>query len=296
MTGLKPNTRAIITGASTGIGRAIAVQLAKEYSGKMILNARGADDLNKAAEMVAKAGGEAYCIAGDMAEKGMAAKLVEACKEKFGGVDILVNNAGLARSGPMPALSVDDWRYVFEVNFFASLEMVYGVLPEFFAQGHGKVVNVASVAGKVSFPGSVCYASSKFAMTGLSEGMAAEFAGKVDVITVCPGWVRTDFFKRNKLAEDPTIIAKEDSVRGWMMRNVLSISSEQASNDIVKAMAKGGSHEIVLTAPGIMVERMAALFPNLTFYLSSLVPADRSKIRRSGASQNESKAPDGTSV
>ncbi len=262
----------------------------------MILNARGKDDLNRAADLVAKAGGEAHCIAGDVAEKGMAAKLVEACKEKFGGIDILVNNAGLARSGPMPSLSVDDWRYVFEVNFFASLEMVYGVLPEFMAQGHGKIVNVASVAGKVSFPGSVCYASSKFAMTGLSEGMAAEFAGKVDVITVCPGWVRTDFFKRNKLAEDPTIIAKENTVRGWMMRNVLSISSEQASNDIVKAMAKGGSHEIVLTAPGIMVERMAALFPNLTFYLSSLVPADRGKIRRNVGSETESKSTDGTSV
>lgn len=279
MAGLKNQVRAIITGASTGIGRAVAVQMAKEFKARLVLNARGQADLEAAAELVRKAGGEAVCVVGDVAEKGVAANLIETCKERFGGVDVLVNNAGLARSGPMSKLTVEDWRYVFEVNFFASLEMVYGVLPEFLKQGAGKIVNVASVAGKVSLPGSVCYASSKFAMTGLSEGMAAEYAGKVDVLTVCPGWVRTDFFRRNKLAEDPSIIAEENTMRGWMMRNILSISSEQAANDIVSAMNKGGSHEIVLTAPGIMVERMAALFPNLTFYLSSFVPADRGRRR-----------------
>ena len=278
--GLKEGARAIITGASTGIGRAVAVQLAKEYKAKLILNARGEEDLRLAASQVAQAGGEAYCVSGDIAQPGVAKSLIDHCVEKFGGVDALINNAGLARSGPMSKISIEDWRYVFEVNFFASLEMIYGILPEFAKQGHGKIVNVASVAGKVSFPGSVCYASSKFAMTGLSEGMAAEYAGKIDVITVCPGWVRTDFFRRNKLAEDPSIIAHENTIRGWMMKNVLSISSEQAANDIVQAMAKGGSHEIVLTAPGIMVERMAALFPNLTFYLSSLVPAERGRAAR----------------
>lgn len=288
--GIKKQPKAIITGASTGIGRAVALQLAKDHAAKIVLNARGKEDLEAAAEQVRKVGGEAICVTGDVSERDLTQTLVDTCKEKFGGVDILVNNAGLAKSGPMKTLSVDDWRYVFEVNFFASLQMIYGVLPHFIEQGHGKVVNVASVAGKVAFPGSVCYASSKFAMTGLSEGMAAEFAGKIDVITACPGWVRTDFFKRNKLSEDPTLIAQENNVRGWMMRNILSISSEQAANDIVRAMEKGGSHEIVLTAPGLMVERMAALFPNLTFYLTSLVPAERHQRGQHTTSTATSKA------
>jgi short-subunit dehydrogenase len=180
----------------------------------------------------------------------------------------------------MTELSMDDWRYVFEVNFFAALNLSYAVLPLFLEQGRGKIVNIASVAGKIAFPGSVCYSASKFALTGLSEGMAAEFAGKVDVLTVCPGWVRTDFFKRNNTSDDPTAIADEPGMRGWMMKNILSISSEQASRDILKALYRGGSQELVLTIPGFMAERMSGLFPELTFFLTSLVPADRGRRKK----------------
>lgn len=274
-TAMRKGLRAIITGASTGIGRALAVQLASEYQAWLVLNARGQEDLEKCAEEVRQAGGKAICVVGDVSQESVCAELAEKCKTEFGGVDVLINNAGLAKTGAMPALTVEDWRYVFEVNFFAALNLTYKVMPEFLEQGYGKVVNIASVAGKVAFPGSVCYAASKFALTGFSEGMAAELAGKIDTITVCPGWVRTEFFKRNNTAEDPSAIAEKSDLRGWLMRNVLSISSEQAASDTIKAMRRGGSHEIVLTAPGLVVERMSGLFPELTFYLSSLVPAER---------------------
>ena len=278
-TAMRKGMRVIITGASTGIGRALAVQLAKEFQAWLILNARGSEDLEKAAEDVRQAGGKAICVTGDVSDEKVCLELLDKCKSEFGGVDVLINNAGLAKTGPMPALTVEDWRYVFEVNFFAALNLTYKCMPDFLEQGYGKVVNIASVAGKVSFPGSVCYAASKFALTGFSEGMAAELAGKVDTITVCPGWVRTEFFKRNQTAEDPSAIAEQGDLRGWLMRNVLSISSEQAANDTVKAMKRGGSHEIVLTAPGIVVERMSGIFPEFTQYLSSLVPAER-RLRR----------------
>ncbi len=274
-TAMHNGMRVIISGASTGIGKAMAVQLSKEYKAKIIMNARGEDDLQKAAEEVRKAGGEARCVIGDVSDESVATEMIEQCKGEFGGIDALVNNAGLARSGPMTGLSLDDWRYVFEVNFFAALNLTYKALPNFLDQGFGKIVNIASVAGKVSFPGSICYASSKFALTGFSEGMAAEFAGKFDTITVCPGWVRTEFFKRNNTAEDPSAIAERNDLKGWLMKNMLSISSEQASDDTIKAMKRGGSHELVLTAPGIIVERMSGFFPDLTMYLTSLVPAER---------------------
>lgn len=269
--------RAVITGASTGIGRALALQLARESKAQLLLNARGVEDLERTAEDVHKAGGKAACVSGDVSDAEVCSKILSSCKSEFGGIDILVNNAGLTRGGPMKDLKIEDWRYVFEVNFFAALGLTYGVLPTFLEQGYGKIVNVASVAGKISLPGTVCYASSKFALTGFSEGMAAEFAGKIDVITVCPGWVRTEFFKRNKTAGDPTAIAEEESVRGWLMKNMLSISSEEAANDITRALRKGGSHELILTAPGVVVERMSSLFPEFTHYLSSFIPADRGK-------------------
>lgn len=275
---LPKGLRAIITGASTGIGRALAVQLARECQSRLILNARGAEELEKAAAEVRSAGGTAYCVAGDIADESIRADIISTGSREFAGIDVLVNNAGLTRSGPMPALDPADWRYVFEVNFFAALSLTYAVLPGFLAQGYGKVVNVASVAGKVSFPGSVCYAASKFALTGFSEGMAAEFAGKIDVITVCPGWVRTEFFRKNKMADDPSSVAEEENFRGWLMKNMLSISSEQASADIVRALRKGGSHEMVLTAPGVIIERLSGLFPEFTHYLATLVPSERGKI------------------
>lgn len=272
---MQKQPKAIITGASTGIGRALALQLAREFNASLVINARGGEELENTANSIREIGGKVISVTGDIADTAVCKKLVETCQKEFGGIDILVNNAGVARPGPVTSLSMDDWRYVFEVNLFAALNLTYGVLPEFLKQGHGKIVNVASVAGKVSFPGSVCYSASKFALTGMSEGMAAEFAGKIDFITVCPGWVRTEFFKRNNAGEDPTAIAEQPNFKGWLMKNVLSISSEQAANDIVKAMKQGGSHELVLTAPGVVVERMSGFFPELTFYLSSLLPADR---------------------
>lgn len=277
--GMKKGLKGIISGASTGIGKALALQLTTEYQAELVINARGADDLEICAKAVRQAGGKAVCVVGDVSDKDVCSKLISTCKEELGGIDLLVNNAGLARSGPMDKISVEDWRYVFEVNFFAALNLIYGVMPDFLEQGHGKVVNVASVAGKVAFPGSVCYAATKFALTGLSEGMAAELAGKIDTITVCPGWVRTEFFKRNRVSQDPTAIAEQPDLRGWLMRNILSISSEQAAQDIVKALRRGGSHELVLTAPGVMVERLSGLFPELTFFLTSLVPAERGKAK-----------------
>ncbi len=277
---MQKGLRAIITGASTGIGRALALQLASDYQARLVINARGEADLQACGKKIEAAGGKVVLVQGDVSDAEVCKKLVESSINEFGGVDLLINNAGLARSGPMSGLTLADWRYVFEVNFFACLNLIYGVLPAYEQQGYGKIVNIASVAGKVAFPGSICYAASKFALTGLSEGMAAELAGKVDTITVCPGWVRTEFFKRNKTAEDPSAIACQKGLRGWLMKNVLSISSEQAANDVIKALKKGGSHELVLTAPGIIVERMSGYFPELTFFLSSLLPAERGASRK----------------
>jgi short-subunit dehydrogenase len=212
-------------------------------------------------------------------------ELINQCLDRFGSLDLLVNNAGLARPGKLRDLTPEDWQYVFDVNFFAPLKMIYLALPHFRENGHGKIVNISSVAGKIAFPGSVCYAASKFALTGMSEGMAAELAGEgIDVITVCPGWVRTEFFTKNHMNEkkNPTIIAQKSGVVGWLMKNILSISSEQAADAILNALRKGGSSELVLTAPGIIAERTAALFPALTAELSKRTPLEYVDSSRTG--------------
>lgn len=268
---------AIITGASSGIGKALAVLLAQKYQAKLVLSARTLSALEETKHAVEKHGGEAALVLGDIAEAAIQKQIVQTCIDSFGQIDLLVNNAGFAKPGKLLNLTPEDWQQVFAVNFFAPLNTIYMVLPHFLEKGFGRIVNISSVAGKVAFPGSVCYAASKFALTGMSEGMAAELASKnIDVITVCPGWVRTEFFAKNHMSDNknPTLIAQKNDFFGWLMRNVLSISSEEAAKEILQSLEGGGSAELVLTAPGITAERITALFPSLMAQLSKMTPLD----------------------
>lgn len=277
--GLSGQFKGIITGASSGIGKAMAIELARKYQARLVLNARTESQLDATCKAVEEAGGKAIKIVGDVGDKAVNEATVNACLESFGGVDVLVNNAGLARPGTIMKLKVEDWEHVFNVNFFAPLRLTYAVLPHFVKAGRGKIVNISSVAGKVSFPGSVCYAASKFALTGMSEGMAAELAPKnIDIITVCPGWVRTEFFEKNSVAEakNPTSIGSRNDLKGFLMRSFLSISSEECSNEVIKALEKGGSSEIILTHPGKIFERLAGICPSAAFAMVKRIPAEMS--------------------
>jgi short-subunit dehydrogenase len=266
----------IITGASSGIGKALALELARKYKAKLVITARTESDLERTKEEVEKRGGEAVTIYGDIGKDDtLPNRLVEACASKFGAVHLIVNNAGLGISGAFVKLTPADWERVFRVNFFAPLYLTYAAMPFFQKQKYGKIVNIASVAGKIAFPGSVCYAASKFALTGMSEGLAAELTTSgIDVITVCPGWVRTEFFEKNQIADykNPTLIAQKNDFKGLLMRYVLSITPEQVVAGVIKAMEKGGSSELIMTGPGIVAERFKALFPDLLAQLLQRAP------------------------
>jgi len=271
---LKENFAGIITGASSGIGKALAISLAEKYNARLVLNARTDAALSETASLVNEKGGQAVVVPGDLSDGEFAVQAVKECVERFGAVDLLVNNAGLTRPGSLLLLSPSDWQMVMAVNFFAPLQAIYKALPHMIKAGGGKIVNISSVAGKIAFPGSVCYAASKFALTAMSEGMAAELAYKnIDVITVCPGWVRTEFFTKNKIndSNNPTKIARQSSWQGWLMRNVLSISSESCAAHIVRALEKGGSQEIILTAPGVLAVQLNAMFPRMMAKIAARV-------------------------
>jgi short-subunit dehydrogenase len=275
--GLSGQFKGIITGASSGIGKALALDLARKYQARLVLNARSEEQLEETCKAVEEAGGKALKVVGDVSEQWVTDAAVNTCLESFGGVDVLVNNAGLAKPGTIMKLTVEDWEHVFAVNFFAPLRLTYGVLPHFVKTGRGKIVNISSVAGKISFPGSVCYASSKFALTGMSEGMAAELAPKnIDIITVCPGWVRTEFFDKNNVSKlkNPTSIGNKKNLQGFIMRSFLSITSQECSAEILKAMEKGGSQEIILTHPGKIFERLAGVCPPAVFALAKRLPSE----------------------
>ncbi len=268
---LPKNPKVIVTGASTGIGRGLALHLARFYKANLVLTARSQKDLESCAEEVKKFGGEAKILAGDITDPNTLEQLVTMCTTAYGGIDLLINNAGMAVPGKFETLKVEDWRRVFEVNFFSALQLTYAALPHLKSSSRGKIVNISSVAGKVSFPGSVCYCSSKFALTALSNGLAAELApSNIDVITVCPGLVRTEFFEKNKSpnSRNPNVIAEQKDLRGFLMRNVISISTEDCVKEIVQALNKNHSQELILTIPGKFIERLNGLAPNVVSHLS----------------------------
>ena len=249
---LKLQFTGVITGASTGIGKALAVLLAQRLKARLVINARTEEALSETKALIEAAGGKAAIMAGDVADHGVPQRLIDYCVTEFGEVNLLVNNAGLAKPGSVMSLTPADWERVFAVNFFAPLHATYAALPHFLQNKKGKIVNISSVAGKVSFPGSVCYSASKFALTGMSEGMAAELQCKgIDVITVCPGWVRTEFFAKNQVmdAKNPTLIASKGDISGLLMKHVLSISSERAAEHIYQALQKAADKKLFLPHP-----------------------------------------------
>jgi Short-chain dehydrogenases of various substrate specificities len=271
---------AIITGASTGIGRGLALALANIYKAKMVITARSNKDLESLKEEIEKRGGQAVIVAGDITDSGMTARLVESCIKEFGSLNLLVNNAGMAIPGAFSTLSEEDWRRVFEVNFFSTLTLTQQALPHLKAADLAKIVNISSVAGKVSFPGSISYCSSKFAMTALSEGLAAELhRDNIQVITVCPGWVRTEFFDKNAVPHEknPTEIAKQNDLSGLLMKHVLSISTQDCVKSILGALESGKSKELILTLPGKFAERLHGTAPGVMHYLAKniKVPAQQ---------------------
>ena len=183
----------LITGASSGIGMSTALYMA-EKGYHVIATSRVMERL---ADLKAEAARRRLPIAGvelDInSETGLSEKL-EAIAEEHGPIDVLVNNAGYGLFGPVQTLAPDELRAQFETNVFAVVRLVRGVLPAMISQGRGTIVNVSSVLGRVGMPFHGAYASSKFALEGLSESLRTElWPHGIRVALVEPGLFRTRF-------------------------------------------------------------------------------------------------------
>ncbi|MCI0402085.1 MAG: SDR family oxidoreductase [Acidobacteria bacterium] len=184
------NRVAIVTGASEGIGKAIAELFAREGA-QVALAARSEDKLR---ELAARLGEErTLAVPTDVAVPEQAETLVRRAVERFGGLDILVNNAGFGLYAPCHEMNWEHFRQLWEVNFFAAVRLALLALPQL-RKRRGAVVNISSVAGKIPLPYMGAYCASKFALNTISSAMRMELkqAG-VRVVTVLPGRVATQF-------------------------------------------------------------------------------------------------------
>jgi short-subunit dehydrogenase len=186
-------SRAIVTGASSGIGREIALELARGDA-ELLVVARREQRLRELADQIHAHGGRVEVVAGDITDPATRQRAVDAAQASFGGLDILVNNAGVGAVGLLEHADPKRLRQIMEVNFFALVEMTRLALPLLKLGTNPIVVNIGSVLGHRGVPFRSEYCASKFAVQGFSESIRAEFsAHKIDVLVVSPGATETEF-------------------------------------------------------------------------------------------------------
>lgn len=190
------DSRAIVTGASSGIGLEIARELARQGA-KLVLMARREDRLRQLADEITAAGGQVQWVAGDVTDPAIRERAIELVRSRFGGLDILVNNAGVGAMGLFQDADPQRVRRIMEVNFFALVEMTRAALPLLKQGCRPMIVNVSSILGRRGVPHNSEYSASKFAVHGFSESLRAELARPgIDVLVVSPGTTETEFFDR----------------------------------------------------------------------------------------------------
>jgi len=189
------NKVAIITGAGSGIGRAITVLFAKEGA-KIVVADWSEEGGKETVEQIRAQNGEAVFIKTDVSKAEDIDKMVKTCLDNFAKVDILVNNAGIYRAYNLHEMSEEDWDKIIDVNLKSVFLCSKKVIPEMINQGKGKIINIASIAGLIGFPQSGAYCASKGGMITLTKEMALEYAPKkINVNCIAPGVIKTAMTK-----------------------------------------------------------------------------------------------------
>ncbi|MFD9004141.1 SDR family NAD(P)-dependent oxidoreductase [Streptomyces sp. NPDC059582] len=185
-------TTALVTGATSGIGRAAAIELARRGA-KVVVSGRDEARGQQVVDGIREAGGEALFLAGDLSDAASARSLANRAKEQAGQVDVLVNNAGIFPVGPTHETSEQDFESVYAINVKAPFFLVAELAPDMASRGHGAIVNVTTMAAELGASGASLYGSSKAALTLLTKAWAAEYGPfGVRVNAVSPGPTRTE--------------------------------------------------------------------------------------------------------
>ena len=220
---------ALVTGSSSGIGLETSLALARDgfYT---FATMRDVSKDEKIKKMIGNENLNIEILQLNVDSEESVNSAINMVMEKKGQIDVLINNAGYGMWGTVEDVSIDEFKEQFETNFFAIIRLIHKIAPIMRNQGSGNIVNVSSVAGRIGFPVSPAYISSKFALEGLSESLRFELMPfGVNVIIIEPGVIKTNFFDSMKLAEK----AQRDSTYKEITEKVISG---------VKMMAEMGTH------------------------------------------------------
>ena len=259
---------AVVTGASRGLGLLLARELAGQGC-PLVICARDAAELERAADELRAAGAEVTTVACDVTDEATPQLLIDTAVQRYGRLDILVSNAGVIQVGPVQATQIGHYEVALNTMALAPARLALTALPLMRRQGHGRIVTIGSIGGKISVPHLLPYSTAKFAAVGFSEGLRAELGrGPVTVTTVVPGLMRTGSHLQARFTGQPS---KEFT---WFSLGaslpLVSMDAERAARQIIAAVRQRRA-EIILTPAGQLVSRAAGIVPGLTSEILHLV-------------------------
>jgi hypothetical protein len=241
----------VITGASSGIGRATALEFA-ERGAKLVIAARRGEPLDEVARLCRERGAECTAVVADVSKREDCQRLMDSA----GGVDILVNNAGFAVFDAIENANPDDLEEMMQTNYFGAVWCTQAALPGMLARGEGVIVNLASIAGLMGYARMGGYCATKFAMIGFSEALRDEVIGRgVRVAMVCPGTTETNFFIKAERGKMP-----------GASRLILGVKPERVAKAI-RAAAEDPRYRRILPPAATLFIRMKELFPRFAHLL-----------------------------
>jgi short-subunit dehydrogenase len=252
---------AVVTGASRGLGLLLARELARQGC-LLVICARDEAELERAADDLRARGARVTAVTADVSDPATPQRLVDAAVERYGRLDIIVSNAGIIQVGPVQDAQLSQYETAIAVMALAPVRLALAALPVMRRQGHGRIVTIGSIGGKMSVPHLLPYSTAKFAAVGFSEGLRAELGrGPVTVTTVVPGLMRTGSHLQARFTGQA---GKEFT---WFSLGaslpLISMDAERAATQIVEAV-RGRRAEIILTPAGQLVSRVTGLVPGLT--------------------------------